>query len=222
VTFIHFNVLFTYYFRFILRPACRPKGRPSEGRKHTKFNKSKHLCLPDKGMETISEQQFPVGLLWKTPKLANTCTVDNFFTALIVQCWENKHFLQYFGSTSAEIQLLTAMNLILDNKRAEGKYHWANYLNGFQDLDFYNLYGTPCKQVLDHLKPAFTFQSIAECLNCNVQINQPFTYIHIPVTSDVSCYLDGYLTTGRLPLSCSVCNSTTVQQTGTKMTTCSQ
>jgi hypothetical protein len=138
--------------------------------------------------------------------------------ALVLQSWEKEDFLSGFGHSLGEIELKKVTKLMIDERYGDGKYEWANFIMNGKNDETYDLYGTPNEKAFDHLKPAFTFQSLVLCNSCNQTTCQPFTYILLDVTSDLKSNLKGFLTNERVLSNCSNCNSFDVQHSGTTLT----
>jgi hypothetical protein len=204
--------LYFFISRFKLKLTSNPKGRPSEGRRHSKFNNASQQKKLKK-----EEIIIPSGIPWKTSNVLNSCTIDNHLTALKIKTLEDENFLEKFGNSPSENELKKVIELLHQDQPEEAKYLWANYTSGFKNLPTYDLYGSPNEHMFDHLKSSFSFHSIAKCINCSEESNEPFTYIPIDLSQDVSKSFKGFLTNSRILPSCCSCNCPTLQHFGTKL-----
>ena len=72
--------------------------------------------------------KIPPTIPWTHSKYTNTCTSDNFFTILLLHCYQHSGFLEKIGCSAAELALKAAVSDMLKGNIDNGKTKILNYI----------------------------------------------------------------------------------------------
>ena len=131
--------------------------------------KASKIALPGRRADYVCEYcRIPDTLTWHHSQFTNTCTADNFITALLLHCQQYPQFIsQAFGTSEVENVLKAGITLMLAGKMSEGKTTILSFVKSKLNLNYngikYDCYGGEYDKFLCLLKHIWKFIIYQKC-----------------------------------------------------------
>jgi hypothetical protein len=168
---------------------------------------NENISLED---NTVSELFAFQGLIWGIGLVINSCTLDNFITALWL--WSDS-LVDFMENLPVEILLKSIITLLKDGNQSQAKVLWASYLQDVKKIQVlrseqsFNVFGSESQMLFQHLKELQEINCTAICSDCKCNHFVQVREVLIPTFCSMKNFFDLLQTHIHLG-ACQQCGST--------------